>query len=431
MKRRVLISALVACAWILTGGCAEETAPAQSGAPAPKAEAPAKPDKVAAPALKTDKGVNGSTKKLTLGALNDESGPAAVIGKPYAMGKRLVVEMVNAGKSGLLPEGWKVDLVERDHGYNPQKSVAAYNEIKDDVLFVMTSFGTPNTLPLRPMLDRDKLVAFPASLSSQMAENPYTPPLGASYVVEAMRAMDWAVESAGGADKVKAGVVYQNDDYGKDGLAGWKKAAAHHGVTVVSEQTVAPGQKDFAAVVTGLKGAGATHILLVTLPSATGPVLGTAAQLKYMPIWIGATPTWIDAFFAHPALPAVVFTNFHWVSSLPYWGEKIPGMDRFLAAWEAHGKKMGKPDFYVLASYTQGLTQLEIAKRAIEAGDITRAGFSKAMQSVKGFDAGGLIQPIDLSKLPYVTGTRTRVLKPAMAEKTWSVAAPYAEPKAM
>ena len=226
----------------------------------------------AAPTLKADKGVDVANKVITLGALNDESGPAAVIGKPYAWGKRLVAERVNAGGSGLLPDGWTVKLEERDHGYNPQSSVQSYNDLKDDVLFVATSFGTPNTLPLRPMLDRDAMVAFPASLSSQMAEHARTPPVAPSYVVEAMRAMDFAIEQAGGADKVKAGIVYQKDDYGADGLKGWEDAAKAKGVALIKAQTVAPGQKDFTAVVSALKEEGATHVLLVTLPSATGPI---------------------------------------------------------------------------------------------------------------------------------------------------------------
>ena len=115
-------------------------------------------------------------------------------------------------------------------------------------LFFGTSFGTPNTLPLREMLQRDNAMAFPASLSSAMAEHQQTPPLAPNYAFEAERAMDYLVESAGGADKIKAGIVYQKDDYGEDGLKGWKAAAARHGVKIVSEQTIAPGQKDMAAV---------------------------------------------------------------------------------------------------------------------------------------------------------------------------------------
>ena len=63
-------------------------------------------------------GVDLERKLLRIGALNDESGPVAAIGRPYALGKRLLAAEINAGDSGLLPDGWTVELVERDHGYN-------------------------------------------------------------------------------------------------------------------------------------------------------------------------------------------------------------------------------------------------------------------------------------------------------------------------
>lgn len=381
------------------------------------------------PGLKTDKGVDAGKKVAKIGLLNDESGPAAAIGKPYAIGKRLLAAQINAGGSGLLPEGWTIELVEKDHQYNPQQSVQHYNAIKNDVLVIGHSFGTPNTLPLFEMLGRDKMLAFPASLSSAMAANANTPPAGPSYKVEAMRAVDWMVESAGGADKVKAAIVYQKDDYGKDGLEGLKAAAAHHKVEVVSEQTVAPGQKDVTAVITALKEAGATHVLLTTLPSGSGPILGTAAKLEYMPVWVGNTPAWIDAFFSPEVIPSQVFAKFHLVTGLTYWGEDVPGMKDFLAVWDKHkGDLGGKQDWYVLLSYTQGRAAVEGLKRAIESGDATRAGYMKAFQSIDKFDAGGLFQALDFSKVPYVTSTKTRILKPDFENKTWTEVAPYAEP---
>ena len=82
--------------------------------------------------------------------------------------------------------------------------------------------------------------------------------------------------------------------------------------------------------------------------------------------WIGSTPAWIDAFFAHPKLPAPVFKNFYWVGGLPFWAENVSGMDTFIKAFEAHGQG-AKPDFYLLMSYVQGLMSIEAAKRAIEA----------------------------------------------------------------
>jgi ABC-type branched-subunit amino acid transport system substrate-binding protein len=335
---------------------------------------------------------------------------------------------INAGGSGLLPEGWKVELIKKDHAYNPAKSQQGFDAIKNDVLFVGLSFGTPTTLPLRPFLAKDNLVAFPASLSSLMASNRYTPPTGPSYVVEASRAMDWVVKSAGAADAVKAGIIYQQDDYGKDGYKGWTQAAKAHGVAMVAERAVKPGQKSMAAEVTALKNAGATHIYLAILPGNTAKLLGTAAAMKFMPNWIGATPSWLDGFFAHPKLPAAVFTNYYWANGLPYWGEKVKGMDTFINAFKTHGKG-ARPDFYLLMSYLQGLMSVEAAKRAIESGDITRAGYLKALQGTKNFTGGGMMQAIDMSTFPYVVSTKTRVLKPDFTKKSWTVIADYAQPK--
>lgn len=377
----------------------------------------------------TLKGIDAEKKVVTIGFLDAVTGPAAAIGKPFAHGKEILVKQVNAGGSGLLPEGWTIEAVSRDHGYNPQKSVEMYKEIKDRVLFIGTSFGTPNTLPLRPLLQQDKVVAFPASLSSAMAAHEFTPPLGTSYQLEAMRAMDWVVESAGGADKVKAGIVYQNDDYGKDGLAGWKAAAKDLGVEVVSEQSAAPGQKDFIAVITALKQAGATHVLLSVLPSSTGPVLGTALQAQYTPVWIGNTPAWVDAFFNPEVIPSVVFQNYHYVFSLPYWGEDVPGMDAFIDAFEKHGSQ--PQDFYIMMSYVQGVLQLKALSIAIESGDFSRESYVRALHSLEDEDLGGLVQDLNLAKVPYQTSVRARVLKPDFAKKSWTVVGDYAKPSSM
>ncbi len=400
--------------------------PAEGKATAEK-KAPAKP---AAPAIKSDKGVDVDAKKIVLGALNDESGPAAAIGKPYAIGKRLLAEQVNAGGSGILPDGWTVELVEKDHGYDPGKSQQAFQAIKDQVLVIVTSFGTPPTLPLRPFLQKENIVAWPASLSSEMASHPNTPPAGPSYEYEARRALDWVKANAEDAAAVKLGIVYDQTDYGKDGHKGFKAQAAKHGLAIAAERAILPGQKDFTADVTELKNAGATHVLLTVLPSSTGPILGTAAAMQFQPVWAGNTPSWIDAFFAHPKLPAPVFATYHLVGGLPFWAEDLPGMASFMAVYEKFGEKLGaRPDFYTLMSYLQGRMALEAARRAIEAKDITRAGYMKALKGIKGFDVGGMLQPLDFSATPYVAGTKTRVLKPDFEKKSWTVVSPYADPK--
>ena len=380
--------------------------------------------------VQTDVGVDLENKVLTIGALNDESGPAAIIGKPFALGKRMLAAQINAGGSGFLPEGWTVQIVERDHGYNPSSSVQYYNEIKDQVLFIATSFGTPNTLPLQPLLAEDDLVAFPASLSSQMAINEYTPPIGAPYTVEAMRAIEWAIEDAGGAEAVQAGIVYNQDDYGEDGLSGFRDATSFHSVAVASEQAITPTQSDFTATVTALQDAGATHVVLTTLPTATIGILGTAASLGYDPIWIGNTPSWVDAFANTELLPLEARANFYWASSLPTWREDVPAIEEFHDAFAKYGGG-ATPNFYTLASYLQGLVAGEAFRRALDNGDATRAGYLEALRSISDFDANGLFQtPVDLTNFPYVTGTDVRILQPGTELQEWNLVSDYATPEA-
>lgn len=401
------------CALVLAGavsGCGEREAQGPAAAP----------------------GVDLAAKTISIGILNDESGPVAAIGRPWGTGLRVLAAQINAGGSGLLPEGWKVKLVERDHGYNPQRSVQLFNEIRDQVLFIGTSMGTPNTLPLRPLLARNRIVAFPASLSSKMSEFEYTPPIGPSYKLEAMRALDWMVQQAGGADRIKLGLVHQQDDYGADGTAAIAEAAPRLGLTVVTQQTYAPGQPDYTAIVAALKDAGATHVMLTTVPSATAPILGVAAQLDYKPVWVGNSASWIDRFFDAKVVPPAIFQNYHWVTSFTFWGEDVPLMKPFLAAYEKFGRELAPPDHYILASYAVALIQMQALSRCIASGDITREGFLKALRAMKDYDTyGATAQPLDFTRFPYVTGTQTRVLKPDFDKRSWTVAGAYAAPSTL
>jgi ABC-type branched-subunit amino acid transport system substrate-binding protein len=371
-------------------------------------------------------GIDLENQVVRVGIINDLSGPAASIGRPLQTGLEILYREINAGGSGLLPEGWTVEWETRDHGYNPQQSVQMYNEISEDVLYLALSMGSSMTLPLHPMLARDHVMAIPASLSSRTAQNEHTPVITPTYRTEAMRAVDWAVEQRGPG--VKLGIVYQQDDYGADALEGFEVEAEFQGVEIVSAQAVAPGQADYTAIVTALQSAGAEYVMVGILPSGTGPLLGTAAQLGYEPVWMGNSPAWVDAFFDPEVIPAEVFASYHTVGSPRYWGEDVPGMARFLEAYENYGE--GAPqDSYIMSGYLFGSVGIEAVRRAIEAGDPTREGLLEALHTITDWDANGIYIPIDLSTVPYDASRMVRVTRPVMDQRTWEVASDYAPPQ--
>lgn len=371
-------------------------------------------------------GVDPENRVVRVGILNDLSGPASTIGRELQTGLEILYSQVNAGGSNLLPEGWTVEWVTHDHGYSPQQSVQFYNEIADDVLYLGLSTGSSTTLPLHPMLTRDNMLAIPASLSSRTAQNEYTPVVTPTYRTEAMRAVDWAVERAG--TDVRLGIVYQQDDYGADALEGFEAEADFHGVEIVAAQAVSPGQADFTAIVSALQSGGAEYVHLGILPSSTGTLLGTAAQLGYEPVWVGNSPAWLDAFFDPEVIPPSVFANYHAATSVPWWGEDVPGMASFLRAYEAFGGGV-EPDLYILVGYIFGAVGIEVARRALEADDISREGLLRALHTIEDWDVHGLYIPtISLASVPYDASRMVRVLRPRMEEGTWEVVSDYAPP---
>lgn len=374
-------------------------------------------------------GVNLAERTVTIGTLADLSGPVAAIGRPWTAGLRILAQQVNAGGSGYLPEGWKLALVERDHAYQPDRALAQYQTLREQVLYLACSFGTANTLPLRPLLARDSMVAFPASLSARLAESEFTPPIGPSYAMETLRALDWMAEQARGAANVKLGLVYQDDDYGAEGRAAARAGASGLGMALVSEQAYAPGEADYSRVVTALRESGATHVMLTTVPSATAPILALAHESGFRPVWVGNSPAWLDRFFDQKVVPPAIFDTFHWVTSTAYWGENVPFMRGFVAAWTRYAGEGVPRDHYILTGYSAGLIGLTALSRAIASGELTRAGYLKALRSLKSYDTHGTVpRPLDYTQLPYAVGNLTRVLAPDFARASWRVAGRYAAP---
>lgn len=375
-------------------------------------------------------GVDFDRKEIRVGELVDTSGPVSIVGRPYALGKRIAFAEANEPDSDLLPEGWTIRAVERDHGYNPQRSVQMFNEIRENILFIGTSFGTPNTMPLRPMLERHRIMAFPASLSRQLQAFPYTPPLGPTYYVEVLRGLDFIASDAGGGENVRIAIVYQQDDYGRDGLDAVNFGAPRLNMQIVARETYAPGQSDFTALVSSLRRARATHVIMATVPSATAPILGTAAQLDYTPMWLGNSASWVDRFFDPDVVPASAFRNYYLLSGLTHWGEDTPLFRRMEAAFKKYAPN-ARQDSYTLGAYFSGMVQIEAIRRMIESEDIeiSREGFIKALRTMNDFDAwGSLPEPMDFSRTPYHLGTQTRVLRPDFDGPGWEVVADYAAP---
>ncbi len=346
--------------------------------------------------LKTGPGVDVAHKTITLGILSPSSGPvAAPIGVPLALGVKVFFDHVN-DNGGI--NGYKVNFMEEDTQYNPQIEVQKYQKIHNQVLMIADSLGTPTTFAIKPLADADHMLVSAATLSSALAREQYLILVGTPYRLQVENAFDYVVNKLG-IKNPATGIIYQNDEYGQDGLTGYKEAVAAYNLHDVGQATYAATDTSFTAQVSQMKAAGAKYVFLTTIPTATAGIIGTAAALGYFPQFILQSPGWANALLAVPALRPLL-TKLWLVAQGATWGDtSVPGMAQMLQDVAKYAPSQ-QPDGYFEFGYAESYVTYAILKQAMANNDITRDGLYNAFISLKNVSLGGLYPPVTYGTLP-------------------------------
>jgi ABC-type branched-subunit amino acid transport system substrate-binding protein len=368
--------------------------------------------KAAAGEVKGGPGIDTAAKTIRIGDINALTGPASALGKPVASGRRAYFKALNAN-GGI--DGWKIKLTVKDSGYQPQQHVQIYRAINKDVA-MLNSFGSPTTKAIQSQFDRDELVTTPASFDSIWGDDLVVAPVGTPYSYDIANVLDYYTKS--GKDKPKIGIIYQNDEYGKDGLRGYEAAADQLGFDDVSRQTFKAGDTEFTAQIQKLKEAGAKAVVVIALPSSTGPIVGTAATLGFAPQWILQGPAFLEQLITKdgslkakptpiaPALTGALVTSFS-----AAWGDPdAPGMKDVLAHHEEYAPNT-PPSIYFSLAYAAAKVQAAILKKAIDDGDLSRAGILKAKKSVGTIDLGGITPDVTYSDKKGPPSTKSLITR--------------------
>jgi hypothetical protein len=117
--------------------------------------------------------------------------------------------------------------------------------------------------------------------------------------------------------------------------------------------------------------------------------MGQAASQNVNVQWIGQAPTWVS-LLAAGATGAYMQQHFLLASQGPQWGDmSVPGMKQMLDDI-ARFKPAQKPDIYFAFGYAQALTVSKLLEKAVELGDLSRAGVMKALDQLGDVDTLGL-----------------------------------------
>jgi ABC-type branched-subunit amino acid transport system substrate-binding protein len=348
--------------------------------------------------VQTDIGVEGTT--ISLGVLTDLTGVFAALGKDITNANTLY------WKDNKVCDTYDVTLDVNDTGYVPQTGVQLYSGMKDSILAMQQTIGSPINTALAPEYTADKIVNFPSAWAQTLTEIPGTGVVGATYAVEIANGYDYMFKKGLLADGDTVGHIYFEGEYGANGLAGTQAVAKKRNLTVVEAQIKSTDQ-DMSAQITQFKAAGVDMVALTVAPAQLASAAAAMqAQGLDVPI-LGSNPVFAPGLLQGPA------------------AEKIK-KDLYVAspvsAFDAHPDLLKEyqaayPDATPSLGVLVGIGMSEIMKQVLDSacdnGNLTRQGVLDAFNALTKVDTGGVVVPIRGFEAGTSPSLQSFVLQPA------------------
>jgi ABC-type branched-subunit amino acid transport system substrate-binding protein len=222
-------------------------------------------------------------KEIKVGHLNPYSGPASAYG---AIGKAISAYFDKINAEGGI-NGRKVKFISLDDGYNPAKTVEQTRKLveEEEVLLIFQPLGTPSNSAIHKYLNSKKVpqlfVATGATKWGDPKNFPYTMGWQPNYQSEARIYAAHILETKPNA---KIGVLYQNDDYGKDYLKGFEDGlGAKAAAMIVSKVSYEVTDPTVDSQMVTLKASGADTFFNITTPKFAAQAIKKAGELGWKP----------------------------------------------------------------------------------------------------------------------------------------------------
>lgn len=307
------------------------------------------------------------------------SGPAEQLGKEMKSGAEAYFDVVN--KSGGI-NGRKIKLVSVDDGYEPDKAAANTKKLieADKVLALFGYVGTPTSNAALPIFTAAKIPfvgAFTGAQSLREPFNRYIFNVRASYFDETEQIVAHLVQQG----ITKIAVFYQNDAYGKAGLAGVERAMKKRMIEIAETATVERNTTDVSAAVSKLAKSGTSAVIMISAYKSC------AAFIRAMKLAGAFQQFWNVSFVGSKALSNELGDEGRGVQIsqvVPFpWSDVNP----IVREYQKHIGAPEKYSFTSLEGYIAAKVMVEGLKRAGK--NPTRESLVDALASIGKIDLGG------------------------------------------
>jgi ABC-type branched-subunit amino acid transport system substrate-binding protein len=307
--------------------------------------------------------------EIKIGQTVPYSGPASLFGS-YGRVMTGYFQMLNE-KGGI--NGRKVNLISLDNAFSPPKAIEQSRKLVDDdgVLAEVGTVGTTPNVAVQKYLNGAKVPHVFISAGGRRFNDPqnfpWTVPFYPPFEMEGGIFAKFILKKMPNA---KIAVLYQNDDYGKDYLAGLKKGlGSDSAAKIVAEAPYEITQPTVDSEVVQLKASGADALIYFATPKFAAQAIKKAHELNWKPAQFLASPVnSIPGVLAPAGLDKVqgaFTTQFTKQAGDPAWAQD-PEVVEYIAFLKKWVPNDSPNDFIALTGY---ITAQAVARGLERCGD--------------------------------------------------------------
>jgi branched-chain amino acid transport system substrate-binding protein len=225
---------------------------------------------------------SGTKEPITIGLLQDISGPTSVLGNQVARGFTFAVEKINA-EGGM--EGHPIKLITYDYKGNIQEAVNAYNRMTTEGCSVVMGPPVSNvSAALTPITDEAKVPLLSLAGAPYLYKDTEGKPTKYTFLCQ-INLSDYGYTMASyGINELgfkKFGLLYdQTNAYCVSLIEPFKEYAAKHGAEIVAEEIFITGDLDFTPHLQKIMDAGPDAIFIPTYTQQNVIAAQNIAQMK-------------------------------------------------------------------------------------------------------------------------------------------------------
>src|SRR3978361_1766370 len=323
--------------------------------------------------------------EIKIGQTVPFSGPAsayATIGKAQAA----YIKMVNE-QGGI--NGRKINLIQYDDAYSPPKAVEQVRKLveSDEVLLMFQLLGTPSNAAVQKYLNSKKVPQlFSATGASKFTDPknfPWTMGFNPNYFVEGRIYGQYVLKNYPNA---KIGILYQNDDLGKDYLNGMKAGLGDKASKmIVGESSYEVADPTIDSQIRQRRDAGADLLFSASTPKQAAQAIKKNFEIGWKPVHIlDINATSVGAVMKPAGLEAsqgVITTKYGKDPLDPQWKDDA-GMKKYFAMMEKYYPEGDKDSSFNSYGYSTAQLLVHVLKQSGD--DLTRENVMKQATNLKG-----------------------------------------------